>query len=188
MRPTVRVRVAEPADLGELVRITEAAAVPPPRGHQFPDRVERYTGLLADPDSIVLAAVDEHTDRLVGVLVAHEDDVGSLVPVPAVIVTHLVVELAHRRRGAGRALLAGVVRQAEDRGIDQIVVSVAMNDRDANRYLARLGFAPLVVRRICAVGALRRKLGMGDLLDPTSARRRRRVQAMVPVRAIGRGA
>lgn len=187
MRATVRVRVAELSDVAELVRVTEGAAVAPPRGQHSPDRTARYTALLAAPDRIVLAAVDERTERIVGVLVASEDDVGSLVPVPAVIVSHLVVELPQRRRGVGRALLAGVVRQAEERGVEQIVVSVTSGNRDANRYLARLGFSPLVVRRVAGTGVLRKTLGMSDLSDLASVRRRR-LQAVLPARAVSRGA
>ena len=187
MRSTVRVRPAGPGDVAELVRITEGAAVAPPRGQHSPDRTARYTALLAAPDRIVLAAVDERTDRIVGVLVASEDDVGSLVPVRAVIVSHLVVEMPNRRRGVGRALLAGVVRQAEERGIEQIVVSVTSGNRDANRYLARLGFSPLVVRRVAGTSLLRRTLGMGDVSDVASIRRRR-LQAVLPSGAVSRGA
>ena len=58
-----------------------------------------------------------------------------------------------------------MVRHAAEQGIDQIVVAVATNDRDANRYLARLGFAPLVVRRIANTAVLRRSLGMTEVFD-----------------------
>ena len=189
MRPTVRVRTADLADVAELVRITEGAAVPPSRGSVAPDRSGRYTALMAAPDHIVLAAVDERSEQIVGVAVAAEDDVGSLVAVPAIIVSHLVVELPHRRRGVGRALLAGIVREAEERGIEQVVVSVTSANRDANRYLARLGFSPMVVRRVAGTGVLRRTLGMGELAGVASLRmrRRRRPQAALAGRA-SRGA
>jgi hypothetical protein len=42
------------------------------------------------------------------------------------------------------------------------VVGVAPNGRDANRFFARLGFAPLVMRRIAPVAALRRALVSAD--------------------------
>jgi hypothetical protein len=39
---------------------------------------------------------------------------------------------------------------------------VSPTGRDANRFFARLGFAPLVIRRIAPVGTLRRMLGAAD--------------------------
>ncbi len=188
MRSSVRVRVAELVDIPELVRLAEDASAPQRGTKTPPDRASRYAALLAAPERIVLVAVDDRSDRVVGVVVASEDEVGALVPVPAVIISHLVVELAHRRRGVGRSLLASIVRQADERGIDQIVVAVATNDRDANRYLARLGFAPLVVRRIASTAALRRSMGMNDVAERAALRRRRGVRSVLGARVVSRGA
>ena len=69
-----------------------------------------------------------------------------------------------------------------------MVAGVQSSARDANRYLARLGFAPLVVRRIASVSTLRRSLGIADSIDRIALRRRRTVRGVLPSRVVGRGA
>ncbi|MFL6161146.1 MAG: GNAT family N-acetyltransferase [Jatrophihabitantaceae bacterium] len=150
--------------------------------------VDRYMALLSDMDRLVLVAIDEATDQLVGFAVLLEERVGVLAPTAALYISHLLVTPSFRRRGAGRALLTGAVRHAEDREIDHVVVGVQASARDANRYLARLGFAPLVVRRIATVAVLRRSLGIVDSFDRVALRRRRSVRGVLPSRVVGRGA
>jgi hypothetical protein len=88
--------------------------------------------------------------------------IGQLMEMPAVQLTHLVVAEGQRRRGVGHALLGGAVTWAEEVGADEIVASVLPSLRDANRFYARLGFAPLVVRRVVPVATLRRNLALTD--------------------------
>jgi ribosomal protein S18 acetylase RimI-like enzyme len=149
---------------------------------------DRYAELLSDPDRLVLVAVDEASEQLVGFAVLLEEHVGVLAPTATLYISHLLVAPSFRRRGTGRALLTGAVRHAEDRDIDHVVVGVQASARDANRYLARLGFAPLVVRRIASVSTLRRTLGIVDSIDRVALRRRRTVRGVLPSRVVGRGA
>jgi N-acetylglutamate synthase-like GNAT family acetyltransferase len=86
----------------------------------------------------------------------------ALLDVPAVSMSHAVVGDRHKRRGAGKALVAAAAAHAEQLGIDQLVVSVHPGSRDANRFFARLGFAPLAVRRTAPVSAVRRRLAQTD--------------------------
>jgi GNAT superfamily N-acetyltransferase len=148
----------------------------------------RFSQLLTDPDRLVLVAVEEEHGTVVGFAVLLEEQVGVLAPTPTMYISHLLVAPSYRRRGTGRALLTGAVRHAEDREIDHVVVGVQAAARDANRYLARLGFAPLVVRRIASVQALRRSLGIVDSVDRAALRRRRSVRGVLPSRVVGRGA
>jgi hypothetical protein len=67
-------------------------------------------------------------------------------------------------------------------------VGVPSLDREPNRFFARLGFSPFIVRRVVGVKALRRRLGGPDsarlgleqtLLRRRSLRARDRAKALV---------
>jgi ribosomal protein S18 acetylase RimI-like enzyme len=195
-RGNVRVRPAATSDINELIALSEDnglvdhVARRGRAGHRGDGNAlaDRYMSLLSDIDRLVLVAIDEATNQLVGFAVLLEERVGVLAPTAALYISHLLVAPSFRRRGAGRALLTGAVRHAEDRDIDHVVVGVQAGARDANRYLARLGFAPLVVRRIASVPTLRRSLGIVDSIDRVALRRRRSVRGVLPSRVVGRGA
>ncbi|MDQ1719203.1 MAG: hypothetical protein QOE71_2820 [Pseudonocardiales bacterium] len=195
-RGNVRVRPAVPSDISELIVLSEANGVPEhmsgrgrrARKGDTATIANRFSQLLTDPDRLVLVAVEEEHGTVVGFAVLLEEQVGVLAPTPTMYISHLLVAPSYRRRGTGRALLTGAVRHAEDREIDHVVVGVQAAARDANRYLARLGFAPLVVRRIASVQALRRGLGIVDSVDRAALRRRRSVRGVLPSRVVDRGA
>lgn len=117
--------------------------------------------LIADPEHRVVVALDE-TDTIVGAAVFGADTHGGLLDPPSVYVSHLLVGAEHRKRGAGRALVAAAAGYADELGVDSVVVGVAPTGRDTNRFFARLGFAPLVIRRIAPVATLRRALVSAD--------------------------
>jgi ribosomal protein S18 acetylase RimI-like enzyme len=167
-RSGVRVRLATPDDLEVLVALAvDAREVGPVRsravGRRGPDGIRaRCARLLEDPDHRVLLAVDEAGEQVMGAAVVGPDPVPGLLDPPSVYVSALLVSSACRKRGAGRALVAAAAGYAEELGLDSVVVGVAPTGRDANRFFARLGFAPLVIRRIAPVAALRRTLGPAD--------------------------
>jgi GNAT superfamily N-acetyltransferase len=82
----------------------------------------------------------------------------SLTDVPAVRMDYAMVSGRARRQGVGRALVAAAGTHAEIIGADQLAVAVVPSDRESNRFYARLGFAPVLVRRTTSVPALMRKL------------------------------
>lgn len=194
-RGHVRVRPAELADVPHLLRLVEATDEPlsAPGARQLQADTlahlpERFAAILASEDKSVLVAVDE-LDNIVGMVLVSEGDVGAVSAVPAVHISNLLVAPKHRRRGIGRALLAATVHLADQRGIEHIVASVVAGSRDANRYLARLGFAPLVVRRLATTATLRRSLGIVDGSNRVALlRRARRRGRNLAARAISRGA
>jgi predicted N-acetyltransferase YhbS len=194
-RGHVRVRPAELADVPKLVRLVETTDEPlsAPGARQLQADTlahlpERFAAILAADDKSVLVAVDD-LDDIVGMLLVSEGDVGGFAAVPALHICHLLVEPKHRRRGIGRALLAATVHLADQRGIENVVASVVAGSRDTNRYLARLGFAPLVVRRLATTSTLQRSLGIVDGSDRVALlRRARRRGRSLTARAIRRGA
>jgi ribosomal protein S18 acetylase RimI-like enzyme len=185
-RVGVRIRPAELRDAPELGRLARAtsseASVLASRGIEACGQdvlVARIAALIADPSRSVLVAVDdtlgEHDDQIVGLLVARPDEFGALDLVSALQVSHVIVRQSVRRRGVGRALLAAVVHVAEERGYERIVVAVTSNSREANRYFARLGFAPVVTQRAASTAALRRSLGISDAVSRAAALRAARL-------------
>lgn len=198
-RGNVRVRPATPTDIPQLITLSIENGIADHVGHRGhrgrrgahndnEQLGERYAELLDDPFRLVLVAVAEADDRVVGFEVLIEEAVGVFAPTATLYISHLLVAPSFRKRGTGRALLTGAVRHAEDREIDHVVVGVQAAARDIHRYLARLGFAPLVVRRIASVSALRRSLGIIESLDRVALRRRRTVRGVLPSRAVRRGA
>ena len=118
---------------------------------------QRYLEAL-DDDARHLVVVVGEEDEPLGMALLTVASANALLDIPAVHMSHAVVGDRHKRRGAGRALVAAATSYAEERGIEQLVVSVHPGSRDANRFFARLGFAPLAVRRTAPVAAVRRRL------------------------------
>lgn len=122
----------------------------------------RYLEALADPDRHLVLAVDE-TDLPLGMALFTISPANALLDIPALHVSHAVVGAPHKRRGAGKALVCAATAFAEEHGLEQIVVAVNPASRDANRFFARLGFAPIAVRRSAPVSVVRRRLQAGDI-------------------------
>jgi GNAT superfamily N-acetyltransferase len=197
-RSVVRVRPATDDDVPEMVRLVMSVDVQSGvfSGRPLPDPSEEHLAarlgqIIAQPDRTLLLALTDD-DAVVGMLAARCDDVGAIDLTPVLHVTHLMVAPGQRRRGTGRALLAAAVHLADDRGVDHVLATAAAGSREGNRYLARLGFAPLVVHRLASTGTLRRTLGMIDPVGRTAVLRRARMaraqRATIAARAVSRGA
>ena len=197
-RSAVRVRPATGDDVPGMVRLiasvdTQSGVF---SGRPLPDQSEehlaaRLAQIVGQPDRTLLLALSDD-DAVVGMLAARCDEIGAIDLTPVLHVTHLMVTPRQRRRGTGRALLAAAVHLADDRGVDHVLATAAAGSREGNRYLARLGFAPLVVHRLASTATLRRGLGMTDAVGRTAVLRRARMaraqRATVAARAVGRGA
>ena len=196
----MRVRPAVGDDIGALVTLAESVKV---TGAMFPGRLSgperserlahRFAALIDSPRRTVLVAIDE-ADQLTGLVVVLEDERAAMDPTPVLQVGQLVVASGAQHDAIGRSLLAAVVRMADEREIDHVMASTIYQSRDANRYLARLGFAPVAIRRIATTTVLRRTLGVGDVPDRVEARRRllagrgkRPARVNAAARAITRG-
>lgn len=167
-RLLVRVRDAAPEDIDVLLDFAEhvldagdvGARSPMARlaegvmGHQLR---ERYARLLADREHrVVLAESDEGS--AVGVAVFSVDMISALLTVPVVYVSHVIVPGLERDRAVGRALVDAATTFAEEIGAEHVIVGLNPGGRESNRFFARLGFTPLMMRRIASVPALRRSL------------------------------
>lgn len=182
----VRVRPVTEADLPALLTLAEELReqlLPSDgggRSRSRPSLEERYREAIADPGRHLVLAVegcDCPDEQVLGMAMFTITTANALLDVAAVHVSHAVVSGHQRKRGAGRALVAAATAFADERGIDQLVVSVHPASREAARFYARLGFAPLAVRRTASVGAVRRRLALLERASEPLARRR-------PVRAV----
>lgn len=93
-------------------------------------------------------------------------DRGLLSSTGAVVVDVVHVSGTHRKHGVGTALLREAAGFADEVAAGDVVVNVPPSHRDVNRFFARYGFAPMVVRRSAPIGQLRRRLGVDPRLDP----------------------
>jgi GNAT superfamily N-acetyltransferase len=144
--------------------------------------LDRLNLIDDDPHSRALVAVVD--GDVAGMAVLTVASYAALFDQDAVHVHYLHVREGYRRRGVGHGLLAAAIAMADEAGVEHILTSVMPRLRDTQRFYARLGFAPVVVRRSVPVSSLRRRLagdGRMSLADNVVARRRtlRRVRAAV---------
>jgi ribosomal protein S18 acetylase RimI-like enzyme len=134
----------------------------------------RYQEAISDPERHLVLAVTGPPDaeQVLGMAMFTVASANALLDIPAVHVTHAVVAGRHRRRGAGKALVGASAAFADERGIEQLVVSVNPGSREAARFFARLGFAPLAVRRTAPVSVVRRRLALSERATQAVSRRR----------------
>jgi ribosomal protein S18 acetylase RimI-like enzyme len=178
VRPVTEADLPALLDLGDELRDQVLPVEGTKRGSTMAGRAalaQRYTEAIADPERHLVVAVggkDGDTEVTLGMALFTIASANALVDIPAVHMSHAVVSDKHRKRGAGKALVAAAAAFAEERGIDQLVVSVHPGSRDAARFFARLGFAPQAVRRTAPVAVVRRRLSAGERIGEQVIRRR----------------
>jgi GNAT superfamily N-acetyltransferase len=136
-----------------------------------------FVEAINSDDCRVILATDGDEPAGMAVLRDHRPD--PLSPRRVVQVSHVVVAPKKRRHGVGHALFAAAVEFADECQLEHVVVGVYPSLRDASRFYARLGFAPVLVQRVAPVSVLRRRLGtglapaLGVLRRPVPAQRAR---------------
>lgn len=197
-RANVRVRPVDIADVPELVTLTRSFDLSAGTfsGRPLQDQAEehltqRYEEIIRNEERVLLVAVDD-TVGIVGMVVLRHDKIGAIDLTPVLHVSHLLVDARFRRRGVGRQLLGAAVHYADERGLEHVLATAAAGSREGNRYLARLGFAPLVTARLASTSVLRRSLGMADAPDRMAVLRRARLvrgsRGLAAARVARRGA
>jgi GNAT superfamily N-acetyltransferase len=125
-----------------------------------------------DPSERLLVALVD--GEAVGVAHLRRAPLSPMHPDDAVHVGYLHVLSDFRRRGVGKQLLEAAADWAEEKDSQHIVASVAARNRDANRFLARLGLGQVAVIRASTVASLRAKLaspGQSVAVHVVAARR-----------------
>jgi GNAT superfamily N-acetyltransferase len=126
-----------------------------------------FRRLLEDPGHRVVLAVlpgpyaaagGGAGEVAVGLAVLGLDPLSLVLGNPQVTVDTFVVHRDHRRCGAGAGLLAAAAAYAQDNGAAHVVAAAGGHEAERQRFLARMGFAPLATRRIVTVESLSRSL------------------------------
>ena len=165
-RATVSAREAVAADIPELLDLfDQLRAAGPRRSVSMPSdpslmreaAQERFAAVIADPYQRLLVAEDG--EGLAGMVLCSIGTSSTLATAPAVVLSHLTVAANSRRAGVGRVLVAAATQWAAECDVDHVRVAVYASSREANRFFARLGFAPVSVNRVAPVAGLRRILG-----------------------------
>jgi ribosomal protein S18 acetylase RimI-like enzyme len=196
-RSSIDVRRLEPGDVDALLRLVDRAGSDEHRaaraGSRAGSRADRARVADALGRDDVTTFVASCGPEPVGVVVLRSAGIVPLSEERAVHIEHLVVDPDWRRRGVAHLLLGAAAAAAEEMGADALVCATAAGDREAQRFLARLGFAPLVVQRTVSAAALRRRLateatgGRRTTVDKVLARRRREARVRLQARpAAGR--
>ena len=184
-RPHAVVRRAIPGDLPALLDlIAELRATSGRSARPFLRETlafgERLGDLIKEQVGVVLVA--ESGTEAVGMAVLTPAPLTSLTDLPALRMDYVLVARRVRRRGVGRALVAAAAGHAEESGVDHLAVAVVPADRESNRFYARLGFAPVLLRRSTSVTALLRKLSSTDRRTVVDDLTRRRLSRRPPGR------
>lgn len=158
-RPAVTVRRLDENSIGEFIALWSAAKVEDGMSAEAAARHANDGSIqaaVARPEvTVLLAEVDSRT---AGFIVLADGSRNVLSDGGAVAIEMVHVAAAHRKSGVGKAMLAAAARVADRAGCPEIIASVPVQDRDLNRYFARLGFAPETTRRVVTSAALQRRL------------------------------
>jgi GNAT superfamily N-acetyltransferase len=147
----------------------------------------------ADPCARIVVA--ESDGEVTGCVYLRVASVSPLVEQPVMHLSHLHVDGRRTRQGIGRALVEAAVAWAEQCGVEGIVAAPGANDREANRFLARLGLSSVAVLRGASVASVRSKLpavapvaarqpgragrSVGDVVAARRTQRRRRGEVTI---------
>ncbi|HWU20473.1 MAG TPA: GNAT family N-acetyltransferase [Nocardioides sp.] len=63
-----------------------------------------------------------------------------------------------RRHGVGRALMDAATSYAEENGLLHVTTAVPSTSREANRFMARLGFGPVATIRLATTSVVRQRI------------------------------
>ena len=165
-RGHVVVRAPRPDDTAAVLEMWDELRTGSGRGGPLAPPAAETTlrRLLAEvaADDTYRAVVAEVDGAVVGMACFIGRPMGPFVEATVVQIDYLHVRPAFHRRGAGRALVAAAASFAEEIGAEHVVVNVFPQIREANRFYAKIGFSPMVVRRVASVATLRRTLAVDN--------------------------
>ncbi len=128
------------------------------------------TASRRDDHCIVVAEID---GEVAGAVYLEATTFTPLNLEPAVLAVSPHVFQRFRRKGVGSALIEAACRFAEQRGITHVQTAAAAEARDANRFMARLSFAPQAMLRAATTSAVRARLPQARQVTHADTNRQR---------------
>ncbi len=155
-RPGLTPRIARPEDAPELADLWSDVLRRVDRSEQLVDIELVIKGAAASPEQRFI--VVEYDGHLAGAVLLRLTTVSPINLEPCVNSTHPRVFVPYRKRGVGRTLMEAAVAFAEENGVLHVTTAVPATARDANRFMARIGFAPAATFRLATTSAVRNRL------------------------------
>ncbi len=155
-RYSLTTRVATRDDAPLLAELWSDAVRRADRSEQVADLELVIKAAAASPEQRVV--VVEYDGQVAGAVHLRITTLSPLNLEPCVQSIHPRVLDQFRRRGVGHALMEAATAFAEDNGILHVVTAVPHASRDANRFMARLGLAPVVMYRVAPTTVLRSRV------------------------------
>jgi len=125
--------------------------------HDIATAIEQLGG---HPDERLVVA--EYDGEFAGAVFLRAAPYSPVNPEPVLQAHNAAVVASYRKRGVGKALMECAVTWAEELGIGHVATATASGSREANRFMARLAFAPQAVLRMAPTPAVRSKLSARD--------------------------
>ncbi|MBS2938224.1 GNAT family N-acetyltransferase [Nocardioides sp. J2M5] len=183
-RTPVTVRAAGPGDVASLRELWSDILRRGGLDEQLAD-VGRIVATAAERDD-QWVAVAEVDGEVAGAVFLEATTFTPLNLEPAVLAVSPHVLPQFRRKGVGSALMEAACRFAEQHGITHIQTAAAAEARDANRFMARLSFAPQAMLRAATTSAVRARLPKARQATP-AASSKQRIDRVLAARRVRRG-
>lgn len=155
-RYSLTTRVATREDAPALAEVWSEAVRRADRAEQVADLELVVKGAAASPEQRVV--VVEYDGQLAGAVYLRITTLSPLNLEPCVQSIHPRVLDKFAGHGVGHALMDAATSFAEENGILHVVTAVPHASREANRFMARLGLAPVVLYRIAPTAVLRNRV------------------------------
>jgi GNAT superfamily N-acetyltransferase len=182
-RTPVTVRAAGPADVASLRELWSDIL----RKVGFDEQLADVARVVAEADASETRclAVAEVDGEVAGAVYLEATTFTPLNLEPAVLAVSPHVFAQFRRKGVGSALMEAACRFAEQHGITHVQTAAAAEARDANRFMARLSFAPQATLRAATTSAVRARLPQARQVTQ-AATSRQRIDRVLAARRIRR--
>jgi GNAT superfamily N-acetyltransferase len=183
LRSPVTVRDAVPADAPTLVALLADPEGSPVHCDVVRDRRDAPESAVTEAAAAIAGLVD---DEVAGVVHLVRAPLSPIRTQEAVRISALCVAADRRGKGVGTALASAATAWAEEKDAGYVMVTMPAREREANRYLTRLGFSQIGVVRLASTRALRSRFaGMaagsrdtGRMIAVRKTLRRRHPQAV----------